>query len=112
MRIPTTVVVWCWFLSGMATVRAAEPAVTPQQAEFFEKQVRPVLVENCLSCHGPEKQKAELRLDSRKTLLQGAETGPVVKPGDPENSPLVQAIRYKGDIKMPPKGKLKPQAIE
>src|SRR5437870_3347961 len=112
MRIPTTVVVWCWFLSGMATVRAAEPAVTPQQAEFFEKQVRPVLVENCFGCHGPEKQKAGLRLDSRQSVLKGADDGPVVKSGDPDNSRLVQAIRYGADIKMPPKGKLKPQATE
>src|SRR5260370_3573063 len=98
-----------WLASCLSAVTAAEP-VTPQQAEFFEKQVRPVLVENCLSCHGPEKYKGGLRLDSREALLKGAESGPVVKPGDPDNSPLVQAIGYEGDIKMPPKGKLKPQA--
>ncbi len=102
----------CWFTGSFMAARAADPVVMPQQAEFFEKQIRPLLVDNCVSCHGPEKQKAELRLDSRKAFLKGSENGPVVKPGDPENSPLVQAIRYDGDIKMPPKGKLKPQAIE
>src|SRR5262249_11171113 len=98
--------------SSAALARAAEPGVTPQQAEFFEKQIRPVLSENCHSCHGSQKQKAGLRLDSREVLLKGADDGPVVRPGDPENSRLIHAIGYAGDIKMPPKGKLKPQAIE
>src|SRR5438552_9537337 len=105
------VVVVCWFASSFLVARAADPAVTPQQAEFFEKRIRPILIENCVGCHGPEKQKAQLRLDSRKAFLKGSENGPVVRTGDPENSPLVQAIRYESDIKMPPKGKLKPQAI-
>jgi mono/diheme cytochrome c family protein len=85
--------------------------VTPQQAEFFEKQVRPVLAGNCFSCHGPDKQKGGLRLDSLPALLKGGDDGPVVVPGNPEKSVLIQAVRYTGDVKMPPKGKLPASAL-
>jgi hypothetical protein len=85
---------------------------TPQALELFEKRVRPVLVDNCFSCHGEKKQKGGLRLDSRASLLKGSDTGLVVAPGHPDNSKLVQAIRQEGDLKMPPKGKLSPEAIE
>jgi mono/diheme cytochrome c family protein len=85
--------------------------VTAQQAAFFETRIRPVLAENCFACHGPAKQKLGLRLDSRPALLKGSENGPVVLPGDVENSLLVQVIRWGGATKMPPKGQLTPQAI-
>src|SRR5262245_3122185 len=87
-------------------VRAAAgpPApATPAQADFVERRVRPVLVENCVRCHGPKKQMGGLRLDSRDTLLRGGDNGPVVEPGSPETSRLVQAVRHSGDLKMPPK---------
>jgi hypothetical protein len=74
--------------------------------------VRPLLADNCLSCHGPQKQKAGLRLDSRAALLAGSSNGPVVQPGQPDASALVRAIRYDGETKMPPKGKLPAAAIE
>ncbi len=90
--------------AGDAGGRAAE--------DFFEAKVRPVLVENCVSCHGEEKQKAELRLDSRERLLKGSETGPVVVPGEPRKSRLIEAIHYRGEVLMPPKGKLPIAAIE
>ncbi len=101
-------------LTGSLGVRAAEPglAVTPQAAEFFETRVRPVLAENCFSCHGPMRQKAGLRLDSAASLRKGSDTGPVVIGGQPEQSPLIQAIHYDGNVRMPPKGKLPAQAIE
>jgi cytochrome c553 len=91
-----------------ASVALASPvrADPPVDAEFFEKKVRPLLVANCTTCHGAEKQKGGLRLDSRAALLKGGDTGPALKPGDPANSLLVQLVRYDGDIKMPPKGKL------
>jgi hypothetical protein len=84
--------------SGEADQRAQE--------EFFETRVRPVLANRCLDCHGSEKSKGGLRLDSRESMLRGAESGPVVVPGKPDESPLITAIRYGGEIQMPPKGKL------
>ncbi|MFL5246162.1 MAG: PSD1 and planctomycete cytochrome C domain-containing protein [Gemmataceae bacterium] len=88
------------------------PIITPQQIEFFESRVRPVLIENCFSCHGPKKQMAGLRLDSLAALLKGGDDGPVVKPGLPDDSLLIQAIRQVGDLKMPPKKKLKTEEAE
>jgi hypothetical protein len=95
---------------------SAEPpkptAPDPQAVEFFEKRVRPILAEKCQSCHGPEKQKAGLRLDSRTALLKGSENGPVVVPGDPEKSRLIEAVRYDSETKMPPKDKLPAEVVE
>src|SRR4051812_29467083 len=96
----------CWLMT--ATLGAAEVpkdgGSTPEGVEFFEKNVRPVLVENCQKCHGSSKQFAGLRLDSRQAMIEGGENGPVLIPGDPDQSPIVQAIRHEGDVRMPPKG--------
>jgi mono/diheme cytochrome c family protein/cytochrome c553 len=82
---------------------AVATAMPPEQVEFFEKKVRPVLAEQCYKCHGVEKQKADLRLDSREALLKGADTGPVVVLGAPEKSSLIKSIRHEGDSPMPEK---------
>jgi hypothetical protein len=74
--------------------------------DFFERQVRPILVESCQSCHSAKKQESDLRLDSREAALRGGVSGAAIVPGEPDNSLLVSAIRYDGDVQMPPKGKL------
>jgi hypothetical protein len=96
---------------GGRVVRAADPA--PEVLDFFEKKVRPVLVEHCQRCHSPkDKVRGGLRLDTRAMLLKGGDGGPVVVPGHPEKSRLVEAIRYtNSDLQMPPRGKLSPAAI-
>lgn len=91
-----------------APAGAVAPAVTAEQADFFESKVRPVLVSNCFSCHGPTKQSAGLRLDSAAAILKGNASGPALVPGDIEKSLLVKAIRYTHeDLQMPPSGKMK-----
>ncbi len=83
-------------------------------SDFFEKKIRPVLVEQCYSCHSSEapKLKGGLRLDDKAALLKGGESGPAIVPGDPEKSLLYQALRYEGEgIRMPPKGKLSEEII-
>ncbi|HJZ92259.1 MAG TPA: PSD1 and planctomycete cytochrome C domain-containing protein [Gemmataceae bacterium] len=85
---------------------AADPKSDPAQLEFFEKQVRPLLVEKCQECHGSQKQKGGLRLDSRAAVLAGGSSGPVVVAGDPAKSRLVEAIGYADTLRMPPKGRL------
>jgi mono/diheme cytochrome c family protein len=85
--------------------------ISTEQAAFFERRVRPVLAQHCFSCHGPKKQMSDLRLDSRKALLEGGDRGAAVLPGDPEQSLLLRAVRQQGELKMPRKGKLSPQAI-
>ena len=78
-------------------------------AEFFEKRVRPVLHEHCVECHGPKKQKAGLRLDTREALLQGGDSGPAVVPGKADASLLLKAVRQVDkDLAMPP-GKAGPK---
>lgn len=91
--------------------RAADAKVDPARVEFFEAKVRPLLVANCVGCHGPEKQKAGLRLDSRPSMMRGGDSGPAVQPGDPDASRLIEVIRYQDDVKMPPKARLKDTEI-
>jgi mono/diheme cytochrome c family protein len=85
-------------------------AAAPEQIEFFEKQVRPVLADQCYKCHGPEKQKGGLRIDSREALLKGGEDGAVVVPGKPEESSFIKSINHIGDSKMPEKADKLPDA--
>jgi mono/diheme cytochrome c family protein len=81
-------------------------------SEFFEMRVRPVLAAKCYACHG-EAKTSGLRLDSREGMLQGGASGPAIKPGDPDNSLLIQAIRQTHPrLKMPPGGKLKDEEID
>jgi hypothetical protein len=81
-------------------------AGTAEGVEFFEKEIRPLLVEKCHKCHGKDKVRGGLRLIGREQLLKGGDSGPAVVPGKPEQSLLIQAISYRGELKMPPKGKL------
>ena len=76
------------FLDVTSPVAADTPAVikpsSPAEgAEFFESKIRPILADNCFTCHGSKKQKAGFRLDSRPALIKGSENGPVVVPGQP-----------------------------
>ena len=81
-------------------------AADPKDLEFFESQVRPLLAARCLECHGPDAQKGGLRLDTGAGLRTGGDSGAVVTAGKPDESLLVEAIGYRGDIKMPPRSKL------
>ncbi len=101
-----------WLIFCGAVAAAAETSAEPQAVEFFEKRVRPVLVEHCYSCHGAKKQEAGLRLDSAAGWRKGSENGPVIEVDDVEQSRLLEVVRYRGETKMPPKGKLPDQAIE
>lgn len=105
MRMIVGIALFC-----CASVQAAEPA--PAAIEFFESKVRPLLIDNCVSCHGEKKQEAGLRLDTRDGFLKGSDKGPVVTPGNADTSKLIKAIQHSGDPKMPPKGKLPAEAIE
>ncbi|MCA9432979.1 MAG: hypothetical protein KC940_20850, partial [Candidatus Omnitrophica bacterium] len=87
--------------------------ISSDNFEFFETHIRPVLAESCYACHGPEKQKAGLRLDNAESFLIGGESGPVFFPDDPEGSRLIKAIEYLDpSLQMPPSGKLPDAAIE
>ncbi|HTU89506.1 MAG TPA: PSD1 and planctomycete cytochrome C domain-containing protein, partial [Gemmataceae bacterium] len=97
------------FLGISFALRAESPAAA--DVDFFEKQVRPLLVEHCFKCHGNGKTKGGLSLASREGVLKGGDSGPAVVPGDPAKSLLIQAVRYEGETRMPPKKKLPDRAI-
>src|SRR3954467_14446762 len=95
------------------TALAEGPAVTPEQAKFFEMKVRPLISQNCASCHGQAKQKGGLRLDSVKGLQTGGKDGAVVVPGDVDKSKLIEAVSYHNkELQMPPDGPLPPDQVE
>ena len=79
---------------------------TAAQNEFFERKVRPLLVERCFECHGADAQEGGLRVDSLAALLKGGERGPAMIPGDPKNSLLIRAVGHGETLQMPPKQKL------
>jgi len=81
------------------------------ELDAFERDVRPILVGHCTKCHGPDQQKGGLRLDTRAALVEGGSLGSVISVGHPEESLLIEAVRHEGDLKMPPKARLKPEQV-
>lgn len=83
-------------------------------AEFFEKRIRPVLVEKCYSCHSATAKKVRggLKLDSSAAIRSGGDSGVILVPGKPEESLLIDAVSYNGDAaEMPPDAKLSDRVI-
>ncbi|MEO6183919.1 MAG: PSD1 and planctomycete cytochrome C domain-containing protein [Verrucomicrobiota bacterium] len=88
------------------TAIAATPGA--EGVEYFEKKVRPLLIDNCYKCHSQEsaKVKGGLLLDSKESVLKGGDSGPAIVPGDPDKSLLIKAVRYFDEkLQMPPKDK-------
>jgi hypothetical protein len=104
-------------LCGGSLLRAAATEISPEQIEFFETKIRPILAESCFKCHSVEsgKSKGDLMLDSRDALRKGGSSGVVIVPGNPEKSLLIEAVRYADeDLQMPPPdegGQLSPEKI-
>src|SRR5438874_4241580 len=72
----------------------------------FNRQIKPILEVNCVRCHGPEKPKGHLRLDTKAGALKGGDNGASLVPGKPDQSPLYTSTVLAADDenKMPPKG--------
>ena len=109
------------FKPSILLVSALGAAVLPCPAapdaagiEFFEKKVRPVLVERCFECHSTTaKVKGGLSLDTRDAMLTGGDSGPAVVAGQPDKSKLIEAVAYKNqDLQMPPKSPLSAAELE
>ena len=88
-----------------AHIAAAD--MTPDQRTFFEERIRPVLVKQCYECHSQTSKKlgGKLLLDAPSEMIAGGESGPAVIAGKPDESLIVQAVRYDG-LEMPPKKRL------
>ncbi|SKA90435.1 Planctomycete cytochrome C [Prosthecobacter debontii] len=92
---------------------AAGFGAVAEPADFFEKRIRPLLLEHCMECHGAEKQKGSLRLDHRAGWETGGDSGPSIVPGRLDESLLWKAVSYADrDLKMPPKQKLPESALQ
>src|SRR5689334_21011145 len=96
----------------LATVAIARADSNGDQEKFFRDAVQPILVQHCFKCHSHSSGKANggLVLDSRNGWAKGGDSGPAIVPGKPDDSLLIQAVRY-GDLQMPPTGKLPPESI-
>jgi len=80
-------------MAGTAGRSADPPGPDPARVAFFEKKVRPILVEHCYTCHSADTKPAGgLRVDDRNGLLTGGNTGPAVVPGDPGKSLLLRRV--------------------
>ena len=91
-----------------------DAANQPADNSLFASQILPVLKNNCTSCHGPQKAKGGLRLDSYAALFKGGEHGSALKPGDAVHSLFLQRILLplSSDDHMPPDGKPQPSKNE
>lgn len=110
--VASIVLAGAFLLLIAGTARSSEE--TLREEEFFEKKVRPLLVKRCYSCHsaGSSRLRANLFLDSRPGWEQGGDSGPAIVPGSPDQSLVIQAVRYtRESLSMPPTGKLPPDEI-
>jgi ankyrin repeat protein/mono/diheme cytochrome c family protein len=97
------------FLSLSAQVPV--PQALPERVSY-DKDVKPLLAQNCYACHGPEVQQAGLRLDLRQPALRGGDYGPVIVPGKSDDSKLIRRlVDGDGGMQMPPTGALLPEEI-
>lgn len=101
-------------LCAIAFCFGVSAAVADDGLEFFEKKIRPVLIEKCYKCHSAEaaKPKGGLRLDRRSNVFEGGDSGPALVPNKADESLLIQAISWTGDVsEMPPDSKLPDRVV-
>lgn len=113
MRNCSTFLIAAILLTGLAATAVCDEATTSSQLEFFEKRVRPLLVQHCYECHSAKQIKGGLHLDSAQGWKNGGDSGVVIVPHEPNSSRLIEAVRYRNeDLQMPPTGKLRPEDIQ
>lgn len=105
--------VWLGGVFRIAAQAEDAPRFPEESLAFFESKIRPVLVMHCYECHAADAKiiQAGLRVDHRDGLLTGGDSGAAVLPGEPEESPLLAALKYEG-WEMPPQGKLPENVIQ
>ena len=104
---------WLSPLIGIALLVGCAAEVTAdERVQFFEKHIRPALIEHCYECHSNAHGKSEggLLLDSRPAIDRGGESGQAIEAGRPDESLLVEAIKY-DSLEMPPGKQLDDETI-
>jgi len=103
-------------LLGVQRPSAAAPAAAASLAQqcVFGDLIQPILERRCATCHGAEKHKADLSVESYETLLRGSKDGPVLIPGKAVDSPMIYRLLLPPDDEdhMPPQGKPQPTLAE
>ena len=96
---------------ALAQAESTPAAQDPAKLEFFEKKIRPLLVDNCYNCHSANTNaRGGLRVDDHGGLLSGGNSGAAIIPGNAADSILIQAVKYDG-FEMPPKKRLSDEQI-
>ena len=101
-------------LTTLCCAPSQAAVIDSSRADFFERKIRPILMDNCYKCHSPAapKLKGGLSVATRDALLKGGENGTAIVPGHPEKSKLIEAIQWTNkDLQMPPKTQLSEAAI-
>lgn len=89
------------------TVLKTDSALSETQQQELIVQVKGIFAHNCYKCHSSQKVKGELRLDQKHMAMKGGESGPVILPGNPDESEMIRRLLLprNDDESMPPKGK-------
>jgi hypothetical protein len=100
---------------ALAILAAAPVGAQTVDNAFFEKQIRPVLLNQCFGCHSSKLKSpmGGLVLDTKAGMRAGGDGGAILVPGSPDSSRLIDALEYKdSELRMPPAGKLPARQIE
>jgi len=114
LQSPRNTSIWNFLVTAVAICLTSTATNCSAQSneDFFESNVRPLLVKHCQECHGEKKQEGSLRLDSQDGWSRGGDRGQTIHPGQPEKSLLIEAVKYKdSDLEMPPSKQLTEQEI-
>ncbi|MEO7132593.1 MAG: ankyrin repeat domain-containing protein [Vicinamibacterales bacterium] len=96
---------------GIVHAQSVAPQAPAAHVDY-DKDVKPLLSQNCYSCHGPDVQQSGLRLDLRQNALRGGDYGPVIVPGKSHESKIIRRlVDGDGGMQMPPSGALLPEEI-
>lgn len=94
--------------AGLSQAAPAAPAILPPPATRrvdFLKDIQPMLAERCYACHGPDKQKGDLRWDVKTSVFKNGEHGPIVMPGNSGQSRVIKLVAgLDPETVMPPRG--------